>query len=703
MKDKNKWLIVASILAVVFTVGSIFTALYFRQNSSLFSKATNSNSASQNSSANSNSSTSFSQSSDSNSNQSSSSKNQLPTPLFEGKLTKMDTDLGLILEYKDSPGARNSVYYSAGTIKAGNYAGYQRILVLFNGSQTSQFLTKDMAKFILVNATDIYNTSSLPTSKFAITLAQADPSGDTFDKNKILDVRIFDEELPEIIELDKQLSLSKNQIYLKYPDQRLQEPQSVQKPDLFADFSKLSKLELPNTNYQIWATQLQSSQLPSSDSVLSNYTDSNLETLVVDSTGLAYNYTLTWNQIIQNKPTMEKAYLAQKKVYDEYMQKSYNIRQKIDPINSYTPEIDNEILKQLGKTPTYPEYEYPNTNLKKAYLNSLSGNDFFEKYTTPFPQTCGLQYYTYKNIPDNQLQKVANKDGLEIFGLTNKNHPLYKLEYDIKIKQEYTVDGNTTSNFILTNEGKTKPSYEEYVSKNPLLFFKDTFGRLVGLGEWDYNIGGGCGKPVLYFYPEKETGVNVKFTSQMLLTTDIPRYNESLGWNVLAKPDGKLVDLQPQFTSCQDFDSSHFGREYALEACQKNQYPYIYWAGYRVNGTYPQMNKGWLVAKSDLETFLNQKLDYVGLNNKEKQDMLEYWLPYLQNQNGQYFRLSFLQTSDMNTLAPMQINPQPEKLFRIFLDWQSFDSKPQTAFEPQVLERLENRDGFTVVEWGGLK
>jgi hypothetical protein len=177
----------------------------------------------------------------------------------------------------------------------------------------------------------------------------------------------------------------------------------------------------------------------------------------------------------------------------------------------------------------------------------------------------------------------------------------------------------------------------------------------------------------------------------------------NLGWNLLAQPNGELQDLQTKYTNCSELDSTHTGSEYAKDACLANKYPYLYWSGNRIGADYPKQTNGWYVEKKDLNSFLNTKLDEVGLSQKEKSDMLEYWTPYLNSKSGNYFRISFLQTKEMNNLAPMQITPKPDKVFRIFLDWDNFETKPTFELKPQILDVLGDRSGFTVVEWGGLK
>lgn len=220
------------------------------------------------------------------------------------------------------------------------------------------------------------------------------------------------------------------------------------------------------------------------------------------------------------------------------------------------------------------------------------------------------------------------------------------------------------------------------------------------MGEFDIKLPGGCGKPVIYLYPKEPTKVSVKFQTPPEFTVDIPPYADF--WQVLAQPDGSLTNLKPELTDCRQIDFSKKGSEYAKEACEKNIYPYLYWAGNVNSKDYPTIDGGWIVGKNDLSMFLDSKLTEVGLNEKEKNDFMSYWLPDMMIKNAPYYRISFLQTNDLNFLFPMTVSPNPDTIFRIFLDYVPLVDKPQNLPKPQVLNKLV-RNGFTLVEWGGLK
>jgi hypothetical protein len=228
---------------------------------------------------------------------------------------------------------------------------------------------------------------------------------------------------------------------------------------------------------------------------------------------------------------------------------------------------------------------------------------------------------------------------------------------------------------------------------------QDPWGRWIGLGEFDNPTPGGCGKPVIYLYPPKPTEVSIKFTNAMRFTTDIPTYAN--GWNVMAQPDGELTDLQPQFTNCAAIDSTVPGSEYAQSACENNDYPYLYWEG-QASRPYPTPTGGWVVPQSNISNFLSQKLSEIGLTDKEKSDMMAYWIPQLLTKNMPYYRMSFFQTAQMNEFIPMNVSPKPDTVIRVFLDWAPLAEMPAVQPQPEVLTHV-NRNGFTLVEWGGLK
>ncbi|MGD0328762.1 MAG: fibronectin type III domain-containing protein [Minisyncoccia bacterium] len=294
-------------------------------------------------------------------------------------------------------------------------------------------------------------------------------------------------------------------------------------------------------------------------------------------------------------------------------------------------------------------------------------------------------YYCYNNISAAQFQA-----GLIVTGTTVKGDPIYELDPN-KYPSVYDCL------YDITYQGSSTP---DFIQSHPMFFWRHPAGDFVAFIRRDVESGpGGIGKPVIYLYPPKPTEVTVRFTTPMRLTTDIPTYAN--GWDVMAHPDGELTDLQLNLTNCDAIGSTIFGSEYAQAACKQNDYPYLYWAG-QASGQYPIPTGGWVVPQENISDFLNQKLTQIGLTDKEKSDMMAYWVPELLTKNAPFYRISFFQTEQMNQFIPMQISPKPDTVIRVFLDWSPLSTMPVIQPQPQILNHID-RTGFTLVEWGGLK
>jgi hypothetical protein len=345
-------------------------------------------------------------------------------------------------------------------------------------------------------------------------------------------------------------------------------------------------------------------------------------------------------------------------------------------------------------------FPIPDEGAYHGFLSVVPTNtSLFKSYGRLMPHGCAGAdtngSYVLKNVSDGDVKDTGiSWRGTELYTLADKDHPIVSAEYFMKSYQmrswpEYYDNSATLANVSLS----------EYEGKEPVLLFKDPWDRWVAIGEQDYQTPTGCGKPVIYLYPTKPTEVSVEFGRGVpTFTKDIPTY--ASGWKVLAHPDGTLTDLQPAATDCEKIDTKAFGSEYAKAACAAGKYPYLYWAG-NVDGEYPTPTGGWVVEKDNLHDFLQSKLQFMGLNQTEQQDMLSYWVPKMLQKNTPYYRISFFQNAQMNAFIPMQVYPRPNSTLRVFLDWAPLRTLPDTKLQPQQLSPFVRR-GFTMVEWGGL-
>jgi hypothetical protein len=179
-------------------------------------------------------------------------------------------------------------------------------------------------------------------------------------------------------------------------------------------------------------------------------------------------------------------------------------------------------------------------------------------------------------------------------------------------------------------------------------------------------------KPIIYLYPTTKTDITIKIDFKGKLQTTFPEYTDK--WNVTAYPDGRIFDKKTN-------------RFYAS----------LFWDGTQV---FPQEHynhkDGFVVAKKDLTSFLIQKLEFIGLNNNETNEFVQYWLPILEKNETNF--IHFLVNTDYNTISRNNIEPKPETELRIFMEFYAVD---KTFKIPEQNLLKTKRKGFTLVEWGG--
>ncbi len=176
-------------------------------------------------------------------------------------------------------------------------------------------------------------------------------------------------------------------------------------------------------------------------------------------------------------------------------------------------------------------------------------------------------------------------------------------------------------------------------------------------------------KPMIYLYPTTDSEVEVKLGNPEKITTSYPKYDGS--WRVFAKKDGSLEDLKT-------------GRKlYGL-----------YWEG--VNYPAKQTEEGFIVKGSDSAAFLEEKLVLLGLNERESEEFIVYWLPKMEANKYNYVR--FDTNEILDEYMPLYVSPKPDTVIRIAMTFRALDN-PIEIREQELTTPI--RDGFVVVEWGG--
>lgn len=176
-------------------------------------------------------------------------------------------------------------------------------------------------------------------------------------------------------------------------------------------------------------------------------------------------------------------------------------------------------------------------------------------------------------------------------------------------------------------------------------------------------------KPNIYLYPEstQDIGVTLDFKGTVLNT--YPIYQDN-GWHVTAEPNGRITDQKG------------------------NCYPYLFWDG--VADVDYDISKGFIIAKEDTVSFLEEKLTILGLNDIEKADFITFWGPRLAENPYNYITF---QTKAYTDMAKLTITPKPDTLIRVFMAYEPLQHNNYDYIEQELTP--VTRKGYTVVEWGG--
>ena len=95
---------------------------------------------------------------------------------------------------------------------------------------------------------------------------------------------------------------------------------------------------------------------------------------------------------------------------------------------------------------------------------------------------------------------------------------------------------------------------------------------------------------------------------------------------------------------------------------------------------------------------MEDKLAILGLNEKEAEEFIVYWLPRLQENKYNYIRFATME--EINANMPLTFSTEPDTLIRVLMTYKGLN-KPIDVQE-QKLE-TPKRSGFVAVEWGGTE
>ena len=179
-------------------------------------------------------------------------------------------------------------------------------------------------------------------------------------------------------------------------------------------------------------------------------------------------------------------------------------------------------------------------------------------------------------------------------------------------------------------------------------------------------------KPIIYLYSNSEQVVSIKLNNVSSITHSYPKYID--GWSVLAQPGGNLIDLKT------------------------NKKLYALYYENNANFNAKLTDEGFIIKGKDTIKFFEEKLSLLGLNDKEKEEFIIYWLPKLENNKYNYIR--FADNDEINRNMVLDINPKPDTIIRVLMIYKKLDYS-RNVIEQKIV--TPERNGFTVVEWGGIE
>lgn len=296
----------------------------------------------------------------------------------------------------------------------------------------------------------------------------------------------------------------------------------------------------------------------------------------------------------------------------------------------------------------------------------------------------GVVVVTTKDISENELKKIYKL--YPIVTKENTQEKEYKISGTIYDCEKIKVPGvtifnlnsnkNTTSDFdgkftLEVRKGDIlKIELNGYKSQRILI---DSINELtIQLSENPNNGKIMVAKPVIYIYPTEKKEINLELNFKGKLLTTFPKYDKN--WEVVAEPNGKIFDKKTN-----------------------RYYNSLFWDGtIDFPKAHYQYEDGFLVIKEKLTEFFIEKLEYIGLNNQETNEFIQYWLPILER--NKYNFIHFLVNEDCNEIAALNIKPKPETTIRIYMEFYGLENF--INIKEQQLIKTE-RKGFTIVEWGG--
>lgn len=349
--------------------------------------------------------------------------------------------------------------------------------------------------------------------------------------------------------------------------------------------------------------------------------------------------------------------------------------------NNTTPRSTDD--KDTVKKETYEGKEY--YILKAKYegeydLQTINLSEYYnseEKITDKFEKSKLMSYEEYEEYCEEWGFKKAYKDSNKnyvvysymAYGNANIDVQLAKVEYKNEDIDLYVWDSASGFSEDISAYAIVIPTEENVKNINVITVYSEE--EFEDIKAFSTITSETVKKPIIYLYPTTETEVSVKLGNAEKLTTTYPKYED--GWKVIAKPNGDLKDIKSG----------------------KSMYSLYYEAENDISTT---IQEGFIVKGEDISKFMEEKLEILGLTEREAQEFIIYWLPVLEANKYNYIRFATREEIDEN--MPLEIEPKPDTTIRVIMIFKGLDEEIKVKEQKLI---TPERHGFTVVEWGGVE
>jgi len=347
----------------------------------------------------------------------------------------------------------------------------------------------------------------------------------------------------------------------------------------------------------------------------------------------------------------------------------------------------DSILYMEGMSKNGPWYHM--TGIRGGNYSVLSSND---RYRIAFYPVYQRNYWGMNSAYIYVADWMQQLQGKRIMGEVFANQYAFPLENKIKCDNfqiyllEGLVPGSKTEKLIdskesifavaLSEEQLQKYSYIEFVSPYgsktmKISDLRDDPLEIILVPEVFVK------KPAIYLYPDQKSKIVLTHFFKGKIVSTYPAYVDD--WTVIADPDGTLFNMKDNRT-----------------------YQYLFWDGlYSFPKDHYQYQSGFYVKSEEYVSFLQNKLTYIGLNEREINDFIVYWLPAMNKYSNCF--VHFRINDNIGGSSVLETKPAAETTIRVFMEFSGIDNINSVHKLPEQNLPAFTRKGFTLVEWGGAE